>query len=95
MATFGSISSRLMKRVVVDALLVLGVFLLPWWFVLPLACVLVFMFEDFFEFPLVAFLIDLLYGSPLPYFFNSSFILSIGALALYAVLTAVKKQMRF
>lgn len=95
MVISATISSRTFKRVGVDALLLLGAFLLPWWLVLFSACVMVFVFGNFFELLLVAFLIDLLYGSPLPYFFNSSFILSIGAAVSYVVLSVIKTHIRF
>ena len=95
MATLSVISPRMLWRVFADILLVCGVFLFPWWIVLLCACVLFFTFGRFFELFLVAFLIDLLYGSPVPYFFNSSFVLSLGAVALYLALSTVRKKMRF
>lgn len=95
MTIFGIIPPRMLKRFIVDALLVCGAFLFPWWLVLSCASVLVFVFEDFLELFLIAFLIDLLYGNFLPYFSDFSFILSIGAVVLYMALSTIKRRMRF
>lgn len=83
------------NRSMADLLLVSTVFVLPWWLSLSLAGILFFNFDYFIEFFLTAFLIDILYGVPFLHFFGSSFVLSLMAVPLYFLLSAIKKRMRF
>lgn len=82
-------------RFCVDLLLVLSVFLLPWWLILLSACLFFFVFDRFVELFLLALLIDLLYGNATPHFGNSAFALSLLSVPLSVVLTVVRQRMRF
>ena len=81
-------------RIVADLILLLAAFLLPWWLVLLCTAGLFFLFERFYELFLVALLLDLLYGVPIPQLYNFEFVLSVGAVVLFLALSAVKKRMR-
>lgn len=81
-------------RLLTDILLVIGAFFLPWWLVLPCGAVLFFAFPRFYELLLLALLMDLLYGLKTERFGGFAFVLSLGAAALFSVLTFVKSRMR-
>ncbi|KKW11686.1 MAG: hypothetical protein UY50_C0008G0012 [Parcubacteria group bacterium GW2011_GWA2_49_9] len=83
-----------MIRLLADLLLIGMAALLPWWLVLLSAAVLFFVFEKYVEFMLIALFSDLLYGAPLPRFFDFQFVLSLGAVFLSVLFTFVKKRMR-
>lgn len=84
-----------MKRALCDIALVLGAFLLPWWLILAFSIAFFFAFEDFYEFLLAAFLMDLLYGAPEARFLHMRFALSAGAVLLAFLLSFLKGRVRF
>ena len=90
-----SLVTMLSGRFSVDLLLILSVFLLPWWLTLLFACLFFFVFDRFVELFALALLIDLLYGYQTPHFGNSAFMLSLLAVPLYALLSVVRHRMRF
>ncbi|MDO8620343.1 MAG: hypothetical protein Q7R64_03285 [bacterium] len=83
------------SRVFIDFLLALLAMLTPWWFSLLAGALFFFIFDGFVELLFLALLIDLLYGSPLPRFFGSPFVLSLAVVPLYFLLSALKQKMRF
>ena len=84
----------LLLRGTSDALLIIAALYLQWWIVLICACLLFFVFDGFVEIFLAALFMDLLYGSPLSRFGDFQFVLSLGALCVYILLTVLKKRMR-
>lgn len=82
-------------RVVADVLLIGAVLFLPWWVVILCAIALFFLFDRFFELFLAAFLMDILYAVPLPRFGTFEFVLSLCSVALYFLLTIIKRRIRF
>lgn len=87
-------SKRIAKRTLADILLIMAALFLPWWVVLPFAVALFFTFERYFELFLAAFLMDLLYGNALLRFGGFQFVLSLGSVLLYIILTFPKRRMR-
>ncbi len=85
---------RMMIRVSADLLLLMAAFFLPWWVVLLYGVGLFFVFDRFFELFFVAFLMDLIYAVPLPRFGRFEFVLSLGSVLLYFILTVIKRRMR-
>ena len=81
-------------RGISDALLIIAALYLQWWLVLLCSCLLFFVFDTFVEIFLAALFMDLLYGSPLSRFGDFQFILSLGALCVFVLLTVAKKRMR-
>ncbi len=81
-------------RLATGFLLSVGTLFLPWWFMLLCIVPLFFVFDYYFELCLLAFLMDVLYGSPLPHFGRFEFVFSIGSLLIYLILTVIKKRIR-
>lgn len=54
----------LVSRIITFLLLVSGVILLPWWLFSVLAVAALFVFPKYYEFFILAVLVDLLYGLP-------------------------------
>ena len=73
-----------MMRICADLLLVVAAALCPWWFVLPIAAVLFFAFENYVEFLLVALSLGPSYGAPLRRFLDFQFALSLGGAILFS-----------
>lgn len=57
-------SNRNKKRISIDIILLLSVFLLPWWVTLLGTIVAIFFVRSFFESLVVGILLDILYGVP-------------------------------
>lgn len=83
-----------MRRIFADVVLIGCAFFLPWWVACIAAAGLFFLFPHFYELIAVGFLLDLLYGAPLPRFFGFQFVLSLAALLLFILLRQVKRRMR-
>ncbi len=60
-----------MKRVIFDAVMILAVFLLPWWIPVILALVGIFLFVQFYEFLGVGIVMYALYAIPSTRFISS------------------------
>jgi hypothetical protein len=90
----GAHPKKLAWRIIADLLLVSAAFFLPWWFALFSGAALFFLFDRFFELFLIAFLMDLLYAIPLPRFGSFEFVLSLFSVAMYVLLTFLKRRMR-
>ena len=58
------IRKKIKKRIIVDAILMVLVFIFPWWVTFVIAAVLSFIFETFIEAAAVGLILDSLYGVP-------------------------------
>ncbi|MDO8594852.1 MAG: hypothetical protein Q7R93_05085 [bacterium] len=81
-------------RIIADVLLIVAVFLLPWWLTLSCAAVLFFVFDRYYELFFTALLLDLLYAAPLERFAGFEFALALISVPLLVALSFVKKRMR-
>ena len=83
------------SRIILDILLLLSVFLMPFWFTALFAFVLLFYFENFYEIIPLFFLADLLYGVPESRFLGITAILLITAIIVYFLSFVLKKRLKF
>ena len=81
------------KRLTLDICLVAMIFWFPWWVSLALAAGVFFLFSEFVELIFVGLLIDTLYA-PHQAFAVSSYTYFLWSLALFFVLSLVKRQLR-
>lgn len=83
-----------MKRIIADIVLAVLLLAFPYWVGMLAAAAFFFAFPRFYELIAAGFLIDALYGAPLPRFFGFQFGFSLSALILFVVLWQVKRRMR-
>jgi len=87
-------------RIVATLALLFGAFYAPWWGTLFLGSVLLFVFKNYVEFLVVAFLFDLLYGLPpggesLFSVARYSFLLFTSALVLFFIARELRNTLSF
>ena len=70
-------------------------FIFPWWFAFLLALILLFYFNNYYEFLLAGFLLDALYGADNYLFFRFQFALSLLAVIIFLISLKFKKMLRF
>lgn len=84
-----------MKRSIFDVCLLLGVFLLPWWVVLVLCLLGIFLFNNFYE-SIVIFLLNYaVYGQANNGLFASNVYLPIILIIVFILMRAFKRQFIF
>lgn len=81
-----------MKRVIFDVFLVAFIFLLPWWIVLILSIIGLFIFKSFYEFIVASIIIYLLYSVPLDTFFNKSIFVYAGIIIFYLIAEYLRRH---
>jgi len=73
-------SSNILPRILVDLILLISVFVFPFWVTVILSLIAIFLFKDFFEIMILFFVIDIVYGTkgnmfmnfiPMPFFLLS------------------------
>jgi hypothetical protein len=84
-------SNRNKKRIGIDIVLFLSVFLLPWWVTLLATLVATFLIHSFFESLVVGVLLDVLYGVPSTSFIKS-FPFSLGFSFLFLISFWAREQ---
>lgn len=89
------ISGTILWRALCNLLLFLSIFWMPPLFSLFSGAALLFFFPRFYEFFIIAFLVDVLYGVPVPLFGGFPLVFSSLALALFVLSEGVKRRMRF
>lgn len=75
-----------MKRFIFDVVLVLSLFIFPWWVVLSLGVVGAFWKQHFYELAFVGLIIDLLYAPPGESLFGIPYLLTWVALSLFFII---------
>ena len=83
------------KRITIDIILFLSLFIMPWWVSYAIAIVGIFFFADFYEIIALGFIIDIVYGTPNTLFFGIQFANTLSAVLLFAAVTFIKNRMRF
>lgn len=81
-------------RFVFDIILLLSVFILPWWFFVIMAVIGGFVFPFFAEMIVIGLVVDILYHVPVDFFFLTDLIYFFVGLALFLVIEAIKKKTR-
>lgn len=82
-------------RIIIDCVLFLSIFFLPWWVTLSLALITLFFIPQFIEFVIVGFILDILYSAPLGRFFNFHFVLTLATLGMFLFAGWVKTRLRW
>lgn len=82
-------------RFLADAMLLALIFWAPPFLTFIFGIAFLFFFAGFFEFLFAAFLLDMLYSAPIPFFGGFQFVCFVAAIALFVCVELVKKRMRF
>ncbi|OGI87482.1 hypothetical protein A2995_01295 [Candidatus Nomurabacteria bacterium RIFCSPLOWO2_01_FULL_33_24] len=85
----------MIKRILLDLLLFLSIFLAPFWLVIIFAFILSFYFKRFYEIIPSFLLIDLLYGINLTKFFEIPIITLFIGIIILILIEFLKKKLRF
>ena len=79
------------KRIIIDLIIVVSVFVFPWWIPAIISVVALYFIDNFLEIIVVALIYDLLYSSPIGLFGGLQFPTTIVALAIYVAFSVLKK----
>ena len=82
------------RRIILDILLLLSAILMPFWFTVIFALILLFYFERFYEIIPLFFLMDLLYGVPEQRFLGVVIVLTIISIVVYFLSGILKSKLR-
>ena len=82
-------------RIILDILLLLSAIIMPFWFTVIFALILLFYFERFYEIIPIFFLIDLLYGVPEQRFLTVVIVSLLIAIVVYFLSDILKNKLRF
>ena len=81
-------------RIILNILLGISVLTLPWWLSLLIILVMLFLYRAY-EVLAWGFIADVLYGWPLPAFFNTSLLITFSVVLLFLVAEYVKRFLVF
>ncbi len=82
------------RRIILDILLFLSIFILPFWLTVILAIACLFLFDSFYEIIPVFLFIDLLYGASEDRYFGFTVVSLLAALLLVVITNSIKKKLR-
>ena len=85
--------TRKYLRITADLILLLSIFYLPFWFTVIFSFVSVLYFKNYYEFIIAYFVIDSIYGTKEPKFFNLEYVLTLLAIIIFLVTSYVKSKM--
>ncbi len=83
-----------MKRILIDIVLVLSIFVAPWWLTLIGAIVASIFIPKFIELPLLALCLDSYSSAPIVRFYYFQFTLTLISLTVYCLISWVKMNIR-
>ena len=86
---------EILRRILANAFILLSLFFFPWWVGVIFSLCALFLFKNFYELFIWAFIADLLYGVPVAAFYDFKFFLTFGALLAYGAVEWIKTQIRF
>ena len=81
-----------MKRILFNIFLFVFIFLLPWWVVLILSIVGLFIFTSFYEFIISSIIIYVLYSVPPDTFLNKSIFVYAGIVIFYLIVEYLRRH---
>ncbi len=87
------LKTSIYPRIILDLILLLGIFYFPFWLTVAFSIALVLYFENYYEFIIAYFVIDLVYGTKEPKFFNIQYVLTIISLAIFFLIKFVKSKL--
>jgi hypothetical protein len=79
------------ERILVDLFLLFSLFLLPWWIFWPLAILMLFKYESYYELIFLAVLSDSIYSVPGIFIF-SKYIFTISSITTFFVVSWLKER---
>jgi len=85
----------MLLRFLIDLLLLLSIFIIPWWACVFLSIFLIYFFKNYYEAIAIAFLIDFLHSAQTEAFFGFQFVVSLLVLILFIAMQYMKKEMIF
>jgi len=88
------ITSALKLRLLLNALIALGILFLPWWTVVLFVLALLVVCEAW-EVLLWGVVFDMLYGSPVPFYGDLTFIFTIVFMTLFVFVGVLKRRLIF
>ena len=83
-----------MKRILIDLVLVLCIFVAPWWLTLGAAIVVAILIPKFIELPVLALCMDSFTSAPIERFYYFQFTLTLISLIAYCLIVWVKMNIR-
>jgi len=81
-----------MQRIIFDVLLFIFIFLLPWWVVLILSIIGLFLFKNYYEFLFFSIIIYVLYSIPEYTFLNNSVYVYLGIIVFYLLVQYLRRH---
>jgi hypothetical protein len=83
---------RMYGRLIVDAVLLLSIFLFPFWLTFTLSIVFLIVFDNYIEGIVAGLIMDLTYGVRLPRYHEYAFVASTSNALLYALVLFLKTK---
>ena len=84
-----------MRRILADIFLLISVFIFPWWLVLFLGALGLFLFRSFYEMLFLGVIIDSFYNAPIAPFHGFQFVAMLLSVFLFVTAQTLKRHMRF
>ena len=81
-------------RLVAQCIMFFSLLFLPWWVTAIAGILFLFFLPSFYEIIFWGFLGDMLYGAHITSLYNFSYVMTAGALVLFALIYVAKKEMR-
>ncbi|HBM46087.1 MAG: hypothetical protein UT05_C0007G0037 [Parcubacteria group bacterium GW2011_GWF2_38_76] len=81
-------------RLYSDIIIFLTAIFFPGWSFFILGAVASYFFSNFYEFLIIAFMVDVIYGFPIPGWYGFRFVFFVFALLVFALITTFKKRVR-
>ncbi|NQV88420.1 MAG: hypothetical protein HQ402_02615 [Parcubacteria group bacterium] len=82
-------------RIIIDALLFIGIFVFPGYIFVIVALALVFYFNSYYEILIAGFIIDSVYGVSLDMFFGLNFAFTLYSAIIFLTSLYLKKKLKF
>jgi hypothetical protein len=84
-----------MLRFIVNSILILSVFIFPWWVSGLLGLCALFYFHTFYEIVVLGLIIDSLYNAKVPHFLEFQFVVTIASILVLCISLYIKERIRF
>lgn len=81
------------QRIAAGLLLLFSALFLPWWITILLGISFAFLFPRYIELFTVGFMIDLLYGIPVSWYFDTLFVVGTSSFAAYFLIEYLKTKL--
>ena len=84
-----------MRRILTDIVLILSVYIFPWWFVLIMAVIALAVFDTFYEILFLGIILDSLYNAPIARYHHVEFVVTLITVFLFIGAEILKRRLRF